>query len=122
MSNLMSPMIEPKLHHAPLSPPLTGRIVVIDDEINVGKSLCALLGSRGHVIVTAPGGQEGLEAVRKEKFDVAPVDLVMPVIDGIRTLAALKEIDPGLEVIMMTGYATVDSTIAALREGAGDFL
>ena len=63
-----------------------------------------------------------MELLRGRQFEVAIADLVMPGMDGIQTIAALKEVDPDVEVIILTGHATVDSTIAALRQGACDFL
>jgi PAS domain S-box-containing protein len=60
--------------------------------------------------------------LRGQHFEVAIVDLVMPGMDGIKTIAALKEVDPDIEVMILTGHVTVNSAIAALRQGACDFL
>ena len=122
MSNLFSPAVENGLDPAPARPHSSARILVIDDEPAVGKLLESLLRAAGFNVVTALGGQGGLEALRGQKFSLALVDLVMPDLDGIRTLMALKQFDPEIQVIMMTGDATVDSTLAALRQGACDFL
>ena len=95
---------------------------MIDDEEIVSNTLSALLKAEGFDVVTALSGEEGVELLRGRHFEVAIADLVMPGMDGIQTIAALKDVDPDVEVIILTGHATVDSTIAALRQGACDFL
>ncbi len=122
MSNLLSPTIETKQRLAGGQVEGRAKILVIDDEVGVVKTLKAQLEAVGHEVVSHLGGLEGLEAARKNKFDLALVDMVMPGIDGPRTLEALKEIDPSLEVLMITGYATMDTVISAVRQGACDFL
>lgn len=103
-------------------PSASTSVLVIDDEEIVCNTLSALLNAEGFRVVTAPSGEEGVELLRGRQFDVAIADLMMPGMDGIRTIAALKEIDPAVEVIVLTGHATMESTIAALRQGACDFL
>lgn len=103
--------------------PLTlASVLIVDDEEIVRNTLGALLQADGYDAVAASGAEQGLALLRSRQFEVAIVDLIMPGMDGIRTIAALKEVDPDLEVIILTGCATVESTIGALRQGACDLL
>ena len=122
MSILPSAVTEPGTNRVAAAPSALASVLVIDDEEIVGNTLAALLKADGFDAVTARSGQEGVEIMSGRQFDVTIVDLLMPGIDGIQTIAALKEIDPDVEAIILTGHVTVDSTIAALRQGACDFL
>jgi PAS domain S-box-containing protein len=95
---------------------------VIDDEEIDRRTLKTLLEAEGLDVVTAASGEEGVALLRGRQFEVAIADLMMPGMDGLQVIAALKAVDPDIEVILQTGYATVDSTIAAFRQGAGDYL
>jgi len=97
-------------------------VLVIDDEEIVGNAVSALLNSQGFDVVVVRSGQEGVEVLRRRHIEVAIADLVMPGLDGIRTISALKEVDPNIEVIVLTAHVTAGSAIAALRQGACDFL
>jgi PAS domain S-box-containing protein len=98
------------------------RVLVVDDEETICGTLGALLKADGFDAVTALSGEDGVELLRARRFDVAVADLVMPGLNGIQTMTALKQVDPNLEVIILSGHASVESTIAALRQGACDFL
>ena len=102
-------------------PPLAS-VLVIDDEKIVVNTLGALLQADGFEVACARSAEQGVELLRRRRFEVAIADLAMPEMDGIQTIAALREVDPNIEVIILTGHVTVDSTIAALRQGACDFL
>jgi PAS domain S-box-containing protein len=95
---------------------------VIDDEEIDLRTLAKLLKAEGFDVVTAPNGEVGVDALRRRPFEVAVSDLGMPGMGGIQTIAALKAIDPDVEVIIFSGLVTTDSTIAALRQGACDYL
>jgi PAS domain S-box-containing protein len=99
-----------------------GSVLVIDDEPAIRGLLVKALGDQGFHVRTAESGSAGIEAARAQRFDLAVTDLSMPGMDGVRTLEQLKQIDPGLEVIVITGYATVDSAIACLKMGAFDYV
>ncbi len=122
MSILETPATEAGSTAAAAAPWAHARVLVIDDEEMVGNTLSALLKADGFDAVAARSGKEGVELMRGQPFEAAIVDLVMPGMDGIKTLSALKEVDPDVEVLILTGNVTVNSTIAALRQGACDFL
>jgi CheY-like chemotaxis protein len=96
--------------------------LVIDDDACVGRVLSLMLKAEGYEVEFVQSGMEAVERLRHQRFDLAITDLVMPEMDGLHTLAALKELDPGMEVIVMTGYAAVEPAVAALKQGACNFL
>lgn len=101
---------------------LYGRILLVDDEEQFLELLSQRLEIRGLKVSSVTSGEEALALVEEQNFDVIVVDLSMPGIDGIETLKQLKEKDPDAEVIILTGHATVQSGIKAMKLGAEDFL
>ena len=97
-------------------------ILVIDDDAAVCHVLSAMLRADGYIVEAAQSGSEAVDCLRNGHFDVALTDLVMPEMDGIQTMAALKDLDADIEVIFVTGYAGVGSASAALKQGACDYL
>ena len=97
-------------------------ILVIDDELTIRRSCEKILSGDLYSVSTASNGHEGLEKARKEKFDLALVDLKMPDIDGMEVAEAIKAEHPGMEVIIMTGYSTVPSAVKAMKLGAADYV
>ncbi len=97
-------------------------ILVIDDEEAMRDSCSLILAKGGFVSVTAENGEAGLEKIRELKPEIAIIDLKMPGISGFEVLEKIKEIDPLLVPIVITGYATVDSAVEAMKKGAYDFL
>lgn len=98
------------------------KVIVIDDEIGIQELCQRVLAQDGYAAVTASSGEEGLEALSKEGFDLVLSDLRMPGIDGIKLLKKIKETSPETEVIIMTGQATVETAIEALKGGAYDYI
>lgn len=101
---------------------LAAKILLVDDEEEFIDLMSQRLETRGLKVVTASSGEEAVAIVADKSFDVAVVDLAMPGIDGIETLIKIKEERPDIEVIMLTGQATVKSGIEAMKHGANDFL
>ena len=99
------------------------RVLVVDDERRFAENTAKLLGRRGFEVKTAFDGFQALEAVRTSAaFDIVILDVKMPGMDGVETLKAIKRLTPAVEVIMLTGHATVDSGTRAMRSGAFDYL
>lgn len=98
------------------------RILVVDDEEIMRGSLCDWLNEDGYIAEAVENGYKALELVKKEEFDLAIVDLKMPGMDGIELLKQLNVINPKLPVIIITAYATIDSAVMAMKEGAADYL
>lgn len=97
-------------------------ILVVDDEEGYRKLLSWELGARGYRVVTASSGREALERVRAERFPLVICDIRMPGMDGIEILEAVKKADLEAEVIMATGYATIETAVLAIKRGAYDFI
>ncbi|MBI5394326.1 MAG: hybrid sensor histidine kinase/response regulator [Verrucomicrobia bacterium] len=98
------------------------RILIIDDEEVVLDSCKMVLGPAGYKLTTASNGTAGLGLVRELQPDLIFVDLKMPGISGFEFLERLRAMDPNQVAIVITGYATVNSAVEAMKKGAYDFL
>ncbi|NQV06523.1 HAMP domain-containing histidine kinase [bacterium] len=98
------------------------RILIIDDESVVLDSSTEVLRDETVAIATASNGTDGLALVREFQPDLVFVDLKMPGISGIEVLTAITEVDPTIVTVVITGYATVDTAIEAMKNGAYDFI
>lgn len=100
----------------------TPTILVIDDEESMRDSCSQILTKDGFLTETADDGSIGLEKIKDIKPDLVLIDLKMPGISGQEVLVKAKEIDPNIIAVVITGYATVESAVEAMRRGAYDFL
>jgi len=98
------------------------KVLLVDDELEFIQVLSERMESRGVDVDTAAGGHEALEKARGKSYDAIILDLSMPELDGIDTLKYLLEDNPDLQVILLTGYATLEKGIEAIKLGAMDFL
>ena len=99
-----------------------GRVLVVDDEERMTASLKAILAKEGHEVSVAHSGEEAIAAVHTTPFDVLLVDVRMPKVSGVDVLRAAHEVEPDRPVVLMTAYASLESAVAALNEGAYDYL
>ena len=97
-------------------------ILVVDDEAPHRDSLRRIFERAGHRVLVAEDGAAALEVLRAEPVDVVLTDLVMPRMDGHALLRATKTVRPECDVVLMTAYGTVENAVAAMREGAYDFI
>lgn len=97
-------------------------VIIIDDEKPMRDSCTQILAKDGFKALTAEDGTQGLEKIREHKPDLALVDLKMPGINGLELLEKIKEVDPGIISIVITGFPTIDSAVEAMKRGAYDFL
>lgn len=98
------------------------RIMLVDDEERYLKTTKKLIEKKGYSVLTAQSGKEALEKLKPQNVHVVILDVKMPGMDGNETLKAIKTLYPLVEVIMLTGHATVDSAIDGLKSGACDYL
>jgi DNA-binding NtrC family response regulator len=98
------------------------RVLIVDDEEQFVEQLAERLQLRDYDVTSSTGGEEALGIVKKYNFDVIILDVAMPGMDGIETLREIKNIKPLIEVIMLTGHATVESAIEGMKLGAFDYL
>ena len=97
-------------------------VLLVDDEEQFLDALSQRLEARGLKVKAVTSGEDAVDQVEDHNFDAIIVDLAMPGIDGIETLKRIKEKRPDVEIIMLTGHATVKSGIEAMKLGADDFL
>ena len=97
-------------------------VLVVDDEAANLESLERIFVREGMRTFVATSGQRALEICRQHRVHVALTDLMMPGMDGIALIKALETVSPDTEVVVMTAYGTVESAVAAMREGAYDFV
>jgi two-component system, NtrC family, response regulator HydG len=107
---------------APNSIQVKGKILVVDDELVVRDSLGKWFSSEGYTARPVGSGREALEAIQQTEYDLALIDIKMPGMDGMELQARLREADADLTVIIMTGYASVETAVQALKVGAYDYI
>ena len=98
------------------------KMMLVDDEERFLSTTQKLLAKKGYDVVTAPGGVEALEKIRIHNIHVVILDVKMPGMDGNATLKEIKRQFPLVEVIMLTGHASMESAIDGLKAGAIDYL
>ena len=99
------------------------KILLVDDEVPFVETMVKRLTNRGMDVVPAYDGHGALERLNEQpNIEVVILDVKMPGMDGIRALAEIKKAHPLLEVIMLTGHATVESAIEGMKRGAFDYL
>jgi two-component system, NtrC family, response regulator AtoC len=99
-----------------------GQILVVDDEPLMCRSLSEVISRAGYEVFTANNGYEAIEFIQQESISVIITDMNMPKMDGIEVLRQAKAIVPNVAVIVVTGYATVDSAVEAMKYGAVDYI
>jgi len=98
------------------------RILVVDDEPNMRALFNKILGKEGYLVETASSAEEAVKLLDKEQVDLVISDLKMEGMDGIQLLKKVKEGRPDTPVILLTAFGTIDSAVAAMKEGAFDYL
>ena len=100
-------------------------VMLVDDEVSFVDTLAKRIAKRELKVSVAYSGQEALDKLKAgggSNFDVIILDVKMPGMDGLETLTAIKQAHPNMEVIMLTGHATVESAIEGMKAGAFDYL
>jgi two-component system response regulator HydG len=98
------------------------KLLVVDDELIVRDSLDKWFREEGYDVVVADSAQEALAKMAAGRFDLALVDIKMPGVDGVELQKRMHEVDPDMLVIIMTGYASVETAVTALKNGAYDYV
>jgi len=98
------------------------RILVVDDEEIMRSSLSDWLKENGYEAMAVEDGYKAIEQVKREDYDLAIVDLKMPGMDGIETMKRINKIKSDLPVIIITAYATIETAVLAMKEGAADYI
>ena len=98
------------------------KVLLVDDEKDFVEILAERMMARGLNVDTAGSGSEGIKKARKKGFDAIVLDMAMPGMDGIATLKELLKMNPDLQVILLTGRATMEKSFEAAKLGAMEFL
>jgi len=101
---------------------MKGRILVVDDEPSIRDVLAQVLGYEGYEVVTAGSGGEALANHRAHPYDLIILDVKMQGMDGMDTLQQLREQDPDVRVVMISGHGSITTAVQAVKRGAFDFL
>jgi len=98
------------------------KIMLVDDEERFLSTTKKLVERKGYEVLTATSGTEALETLKHHIIHVVILDVKMPGLDGVATLKEIKRLFPVVEVIMLTGHATVESAVDGLKSGAFDYV
>ena len=101
---------------------MSEKVLLVDDEPDFLEVMAERMEARGMNVVTATSADEALKRLAAETFDAVVLDFMMPGMDGIETLKKLKDDKPELHIILLTGYATVEKSVEAMKLGAMDFM
>jgi len=99
-----------------------GRVLIVDDESTAVENLAHVCRRQGHQVTTRTSGAGALEALENDRFDLVLTDLRMERVDGMTVLRRARELDPETAVVLITGYATLDSAVAAMKAGAFHYI
>ena len=101
---------------------MSEKVLLVDDEQDFLDTLAERMRSRGMEVSTTTSAEEAVKTVETGSYDAIVLDLMMPDMDGIEVLKAIKNKRPDVEVILLTGHATLDKGIEAMKLGALDFI
>ena len=104
------------------STPPSLNILVVDDEVNIRKTLSVCLETEGHRVIAVSNFQDALAEASRRPFEVAFVDLRLGTTDGLDLIPALLAASPWIKIIVITAYASIDSAVEAMRRGAADYI
>jgi len=102
--------------------PRKPRVLIVDDELQMGETLADALADRGYEAVAVASSAEAADLLHRDPFDTLVTDLRMPGIDGLGLMAHARRIAPDLPVIVMTAYGAIDSAVESIRQGANHYL
>jgi NtrC-family two-component system response regulator AlgB len=102
--------------------PATPRVLVVDDEPVVVNSIRKTLARKSYRVEEAFSGREALERVTAESFDLVLLDMRLPDANGLDLLADMKKQKPELRIVIVTGYASIDTAVEAIKRGANDYM
>lgn len=98
------------------------RILIVDDDVDIGDVLLDLISQEGRIVEVCYDGLAAVRRIQKSPYDLLVLDLVMPGLEGLEVFRYAKKINPDVVVIIITGYASLETAIAAIKEGAYDFI
>jgi DNA-binding NtrC family response regulator len=103
-------------------PTTKARILIVDDEERFRTTMCKLLKAHGYDADAVGTGQEAIRKITEESWDVMILDMKMPEMNGVQVLSEVRKLDSRVEVIVLTGYASIDTVQDVMKFGAYDYL
>jgi DNA-binding NtrC family response regulator len=101
---------------------ITEKILIVDDESTICDSVKKILSRKGYAVENTLNANDAIEKMKKEKFDIVITDLMMPQVSGMELLELVKKYYPEIDVLIITGYATLESAVQATKLGALDYI
>ena len=101
---------------------MSGSVLVIDDEVTLGRNIKAYLSRHGYQVSHAANGREARELLAAQTFDIVLLDMRLPDTDGLELLPEIRERSPAAAIVVMTAHATIPTAVEAMRGGAFDYL
>ncbi len=101
---------------------MTEKVLIVDDEKEFLEIMSQRMTNLGMKVSTAESAEQALSILRQESFDAIVMDFQMPEMDGMEALKSIKNKNPELQIILLTGYATVEKTVEAMKIGATDLV
>ena len=98
------------------------KILLADDERSIAVTLGDALRGAGHAVTVVPDGDQALQTLKTDAFDCVITDIRLPKADGLKVLRAAKESNSSTRVILITAYASVEDAVAAIKDGAEDYI
>lgn len=101
---------------------MSEKVLLVDDEEDFLEIMSERMTARGMEVTTCTSAQEAIDQIKEENFDAIILDFMMPGMDGFQALREIKAKRPELQIILLTGHATVEKGVEAMKMGATDFL
>jgi DNA-binding NtrC family response regulator len=98
------------------------KILIVDDDLQICETLAEILSDEGFEVEYVLSGEEALQKIDSERYDVVITDLLMPKVDGMEILTHVKRVKPKTQVIMITAFATIENAVEAMKRGASDYI
>ena len=98
------------------------KVLIVDDEERFRTTMAKLLTVNGLEVTAVGSGKDALEELKAKPYDVITLDIRMPGMSGLEALAEIKKVNPGIEVIILTGHASVDTAVEIMKLGGYEYL
>ncbi len=98
------------------------RVLLVDDDVNLNKSLAAIIRKAGYEVVNVYNGKDMIEKLDEQRFDAVIMDVFLPDINGVELLKRVNQVDPVIGTLMLSGAATLDEAVESLNQGADAFI
>lgn len=99
-----------------------GRIILIDNDESLVRVVKKFLERAGHAVDTAASGEEGIRLIGERRYDIVITDIYLPGMDGMAVLEKIKSLNPDLDIVVITGFGSIESAVSFMKAGAIDYI